>query len=378
MECKNCGKPLKDGDRFCGSCGARVEENRTVNSTQNPTSGYTFYEKFGPDATESMMKVVKSAVWLPSLISSSVSSADKIVYEKGIRKGDTIIKSFIITDRSLIFKGNEYSSDLLSVIVPVSKTEMKVSVSGEEIFLSIDKNDFLRLYNAIIRLNEKNKLVSKRQELLYAQSITTFLKEVYAIIRTLPVTFNEEKKFEKLYNYNEPVIVNDGAIISKENQQLLKNYEHAQIVLNDFYKKRNLFSEKYDFCKRGDNLKRIVNNMTESDNDLGVILQRLFNDEEEKSSYSAEDESGYLSDDSNDPNKHVVRDAVIVGAAIGVARKLFGKNRGRDGSLQEKPVLKDYYLTPACQQTPRSGHSSHSCAGCALAVQCKHAQQYGR
>ncbi len=276
------------------------------------------------------------------MISSTVSAADKIIYEKGMRKGDTIIKSFVITDRSIIFKGNEYSSDLLSVIVPISKTEMKVSVTGEEIFLSIDKKDFFRLYNAIIRLNEKNKLVSKRQELLYAQSITIFLKEAYTIIRTLPVTFSKEKKFEELYNCNKLVTVNDGALISEENQQLLKNYEHAQTVLNNFYKERNLFSEKFDFCKQADNLKRITDNMSESDNDLETILQNLFNNDKDKevnSSYSAEGESSHLSDDSDGAGKHLFRDALIAGAAIGVAGKLFGSSDS--GSSQTRKLLSE-------------------------------------
>ena len=42
MFCMNCGRELKEGTKFCSSCGARVEEeapNQGIEAQKMPTEG---------------------------------------------------------------------------------------------------------------------------------------------------------------------------------------------------------------------------------------------------------------------------------------------------------------------------------------------------
>ncbi len=63
MYCPKCGKPVNDNDRFCGACGAKLTHDNSKNNSsfQEQSGSYLFYEQFGPDATESLTRAVKSA-----------------------------------------------------------------------------------------------------------------------------------------------------------------------------------------------------------------------------------------------------------------------------------------------------------------------------
>lgn len=363
MYCHKCGKLLKDDVNFCDSCGTKVAVTKTTNNTQNQNSKYEFYEKFGPDSVKKALNVVKSAFWLPSLL----SSADKAYYEKGVRGGEIIVKSFAITDKSIIFKEKEYPSDVLSVIYPISKTEMKVSVSGKEISLFIEKADFLRLYNAVVRLNEKNRLVSTRQKLLYAYVLTVFLKEAYSVIHTLPVAFGNEDVFEELPKYSKAVIVNEGVYITDENKQMIQSYKYTQNKLNEFYKKTKLFSGGYDFCKRVDNLEIVINNISESDNDLDRIIKKLCEGVDTNSLSAVDDDNGYFNDKHDVIGKHMITAAFGVGVASAIAGKISGRgdfeSPAQDNSKKSQDKLKKCYFCPTSCPTGKNANSygKHKC-----------------
>lgn len=293
MYCPKCGKKVDDNAAFCSSCGAKIPSNKTDGTEgngignffskfvkQDKSQNYEMYEKFGSDVLETAAKIS----FTPTLLGMG---AGKLL-EKATYGNDKVLGNFVITDRSLIFKGNEYPCECMTAISPqavTSSNKVETSVNGERVYLKFDKEDRFRLYNAIIRLNTKIKLTSKRQELRYLVTISTFLQEANEVIKSLPVSFDGDNKYEEFDFWNEPVKINDGAILSEENKILIANYMNAQKELERFYREVNPI-EHAGHNRDLDVLKKLVNMMNESDNDVKAIIrkynEKLAQEEEER------------------------------------------------------------------------------------------------
>lgn len=380
LYCPKCGSLVNDNAAFCSSCGTKISANRTNDTNENGVGSffskfayqdqkqqYTIYEKFGPD----VLKTAAQISFAPTLIGMGV---EKLVQNATYGNGK-VIKNFVITDRSLIFKGNEYLCECMTIISPdIGSSDMlETSVNGEKIYLKFDKNDRFRLFNAIIRLNTKIHLTSKRQELRCLITICDFLKEANNVIKTLPISFDKDNKYSEFDFCNEPLKINDGAIINEENKVLIANYVNAQKELDKFYKEVNPI-EHVGHNRDLEVLKNLVAMMNESDSDIEEIIEK-YNEKlaqiEEKRKRREEEEqfkreSGYyeVREDVGDNGSFLKN---VAGMAIGTAigNKLSGNRRSNS-----EPKKKDYYLSMGCQRYGLNGKST--CAGCTLASVCSH------
>lgn len=388
MYCPKCGKKVDDNAAFCSSCGAKIPANNTNGAerkgfgsffskfaNQDQSQDYEMYEKFGPDILETAAKIS----FTPTLLGMG---AGKLL-EKATYGNDKVLGNFVITDRSLIFKGNEYPCECMTVISPqtvTSSNKVETSVNGEKVYLKFDKEDRFRLYNAIIRLNTKINLTSKKQELRYLVTISIFLQEANEVIKSLPVSFDGDNKYDEFDFCNEPVKINDGAILSKENKVLIANYMNAQKELERFYKEVNPI-EHAGHNRDVDVLKRLVSLMNESDNDVETIIrkynEKLAQEEEERKRREeearlrreAQANGEYYDDEDDGEDIGVSLLKGVAGIAIGTALgNKFSGNTGRNKNYSSVPQKKNYYATSGCQRTKLHGRSD--CSGCVLANQC--------
>lgn len=372
MYCPNCGNQIDDNALFCSSCGTKLTSNNNEKSfskggQQNQHEDYSIYEKFGED----MMKTALKMAFAPTLVGVGT---EKLI-QKTLRSEDTIIKSFVITDRSIIFKNNEYPYNCMTVIAPeaIYSKEVATSVNGKKIFLKYDKADKMRLYNAIIRLNEKINQTSERQKLQYVVTISLFLKEAYEKIVSLPVTFDKDNKYDEYDFYNEPVRINNGAMVSEENQILITNFSHAQEEMNRFYKEVNPI-EHAGHNRDFNVLIQLVEMMNESENDVRAVIirynERLQREEEARKRREEEErlrkESGYYDGIGYDSGSSGGFLRSMLSTAGGIA--LGNKISGNSGRSREKSQKKDYAWTSDCMK--RKGLTL-SCRGCRLAPYCK-------
>lgn len=386
MYCPNCGKKVDDNAAFCSSCGTKLSSNGAESketrdnnigsffskfTKKDQSQNYDMYEKFGPDILETAAK----ATFTPALLGFGAGK----VLQKMVHGDNTVVESFVITDRSIIFKGNEYPSDCMTVISPEiggSSKEVETSVNGEKIFLKYDKADKLRLYNAIIRLNTKINLASKRQMLRYLVTISLFLKDANEVIRTLPVSFDKDNKFDEFDYYNEPVMINAGAIVSEENQSLIANYTYAQKELNRFYKEVNPI-EHGGYNRECSVLMELVRMMNESDDDIVAVINKRNEiiarkkeeekrQEEEYQRRKAARAAGYYDDEDDGESFSDSLIKGVVGVAVGTA--LGNKISGNTGRKKDPgPRKKSYYATSGCIKTKRH---TMSCSGCRMIPYC--------
>lgn len=358
MYCPKCGKKVDDNAAFCSSCGAKIHSNKTGGTERNgignffskfvkqdQSQNYEMYEKFGSDVLETAAKIS----FTPTLLGMG---AGKLL-EKATYGNDKVLGNFVITDRSLIFKGNEYPCECMTAILPqtvTSSNKVETSVNGEKVYLKFNKEDRFRLYNAIIRLNTKINLTSKRQELRYLITISTFLQEANKVIKSLPVSFDGDNKYAEFDFWNEPVKINDGAILSEENKALIANYTNAQKELERFYKEVNPI-EHAGHNRDLDVLKELVNMMNEADNDVKAIIrkynEKLAQEEEERKRREeearlrreAQANGEYYDDEDDGEDLGVSLLKGVAGIAIGTAlgnRGLRKENRKQTQFMKEQ------------------------------------------
>lgn len=380
MYCPKCGKKVDDNAAFCSSCGAKIPSNKTGGTegngignffskfvNQDQSQDYEMYEKFGPDI---LATAVKATVAPTLLIGSGLM-------KKMVHGDDKVIKSFVITDRSLIFNGKEYPCECMTVFASTGSfsKEVETSVNGEKVFLKYGKEDKFRLYNAIIRLNTKIHPATKRQELRYLITIYEFLEEANKVITSLPVSFDKENKYEEFDFWNEPVKINEGAILNEENKVLIENYTNAQKELDKFYREVNPI-EHAGHNRDFDVLKKLVSMMNESDNDVQAIIrkynEKLAQEEEERARRAeearlrreAQENGEYYDDEDDGEDLGVSLLKGVAGIAIGTA--LGNKLSGNTGRKKDSgPRKKSYYGSTGCV---RKRHMS--CSGCRMIPYC--------
>ena len=365
MYCPKCGKKVDDNAAFCSSCGAKIPSNKTGGTegngignffskfvNQDQSQDYEMYEKFGPDILATAVK----ATVAPTLLMGSG------LMKKMVHGDDKVIKSFVITDRSLIFNGNEYPCECMTVFASTGSfsKEVETSVNGEKVFLKYGKEDKFRLYNAIIRLNTKIHLATKRQELRYLITIYEFLEETNKVITSLPVSFDKENKSEEFDYWNEPVKINEGAILSEGNKVLIANYTNAQKELDKFYREVNPI-EHAGHNRDFDVLKKLVSMMNESDTDVQAIIrkynEKLAQEEEERKRREeearlrreAQANGEYYDDEDDGEDLGTSFLKGVAGIAIGTALgNKFSGNTGRNKTSSSRRGKKDLMGSGSC------------------------------
>ncbi len=273
MFCKNCGAKLNDDSRFCGKCGTKV----SIDTTNNP------YTNYNPSNNISSQNYTTYEVFDSSdkLSSKIYKLADKLLAKMDAKTVN--VSNFIITDRSIIFNNNEYLFEEITVLSPYGTFVTNLSgdyighiytnINGIQYHFNCSKDKQLKLFFEAIKANDKIELNSRRQMLQYILMLCCFIFKADFKIRTLPVIYEEENKFDEFLAFNKRVKIKPNETISDEDRKLINDYTYIQEKLNDYYKTTNAIPNAGHNRHFGV-LAEIINYMTDSDTDTEEAIKK--------------------------------------------------------------------------------------------------------
>ena len=193
MNCKNCESQLKEEDKFCSICGAKIVKERV---TSKGLWGELIGTAFNWD--NNFFTSIKYLVIRPQEIISE--------YLKGTRKKFSNPFAFFAIGAALsLLVISQFTSDYIKIANVISQEELEIALDPEtqkEIDLKLQDKNISKEEKD--ELNEKERLIrsftAQKWTLKYYQLLSFILLPIYALIAFLV--------FGKPYNYGEHIVIN--------------------------------------------------------------------------------------------------------------------------------------------------------------------------
>lgn len=183
------------------------------------------------------------------------------------------IKSYIITDRSIIFNGAEYSYDYIGVFSPKGPSSIvEFEING--ITYSIDYNykDKYKVFYALVKANSYFNLYSLKDKLKYAHMAYRFLDQVNRTYQKVPyIGFDPELVFKEIW-YQKRMIDKTGEA-TDEQKFWIEKYNQVAQELDDYFKKENPIANK-GYNREPETLEKTIDLMSDFDTDMNEVVGR--------------------------------------------------------------------------------------------------------
>lgn len=290
------------------------------------------------------------------------------------------MRTYIITDKSIIIDGIEHPYKDMSVIYPTGEFEGKIFTKGchtnfgdievlinnikYKLYYSNDQEE--RLFYAAIKANEHLNPSTYRQKLQHILMMFAYLSLVSEILSTAPYAdFLKEAKFKEYNECNRYAFITSREQAGEIGQRLVSNYTYVQKALEDYFKK--IKATEIDCYHRiPSNLAKIVKIMSESDKNAAIAvakhneqlkqeaLQRQRQQEYERQL----EESGYY-DEPAPSGGGFLSHTISTAAGVVIGNKISDRSRKK-----QKPKVETarYMCSPGC----KFRYKEHGCYCCKL------------
>lgn len=281
MFCIKCGHKLIEGSNFCIKCGERVskvapnKENQSQTNTQ-----YSMYEVF--DYSNSNWKKVTEVhrSMSHSLAKLMYKNHPKLlnIYESGINNPSykTVYK-YVITDRSIILDDTEYPYEKLKVICPdKGGTSIEIKINDVKYALYQSNDNVIRLYHALMILNQVIRLNTLREKLQYIWMGYCLLDRIRKVIfkqSSIVCDKDNNKIYNELWTEYQSAYKSEDEQIDDYYKGLIIKYNYVSNVLNDFFKEENPIAD-VGYNRHPETLAKIIDIMTDSDTDMNKVVNR--------------------------------------------------------------------------------------------------------
>lgn len=280
MFCKNCGNPLRDGANFCGTCGQKVTATAETSCTEQTPSNntrYSMYEVFNfPES--SILKAGSGIFWglsnaiakvmyhnHPNALASYESFRDNQTYQS--------VRSYIITDRSIIISGTEFLYKDMMIFSPKSDMiTFKINDVTYSLISSLEERH--KVYYALFRANSSFPLLFPRTKLKYANMAYYFMNQVKWVYRKVPyITYDGNRVFNELWQTYQMKLVDKTGEATAEQRFWIEKYNQVAQMLDDFFKQENPICNN-GFNREPETLEKIINMMSDLETDMNAVVLR--------------------------------------------------------------------------------------------------------
>lgn len=284
MFCMKCGHKLIENSKFCINCGERILNAKadTCNSKNQDKTNvkYSMYEVFDYSNTNwkkaskvyrSMSDSLAKLMYKnhPDFLNSYESRVNNPSYK-------TIYK-YVITDRSIILEGTEYSYEQLKVICP-DKGGTSIDIKIEEVKYGLYRSneDIIRLYYSLMILNQVIRLNTLREKLQYIWMGYCLLDRIRKVIfkqSSIVCDKDNNKIYNELWTEYQSAYKSEDEQIDDYYKGLIIKYNYVSNVLNDFFKEENPIAD-VGYNRHPETLAKIIDIMTDSDTDMNKVVNR--------------------------------------------------------------------------------------------------------
>lgn len=282
MFCQNCGNQLKNDSNFCGKCGKKVTITVAEVSYNKQTipdnTRYTMYEVFNfPES--SILKAGSSVFWglsnamakilyhnHPKALSNYEDFRDNTTYRS--------IRSYIITDKSIILEGTEHFYKDMMIFSPKSYQYVTFKINDITYSLITKPEESHKVYYALFRANSNFPLLFPRTKLKYANMAYHFLKQVRWIYRNVSyITFDGNRVFNELWQTYQMKMIDRTGEATDEQKLWIDRYNQVAQQLDDFFKNERPISN--NGCNREpETLEKIIDIMSDLETDMNAVVLR--------------------------------------------------------------------------------------------------------
>lgn len=281
MFCKNCGNSLKEDSNFCGKCGqkvtATVEDINCTEQTAPDNTRYTMYEVFNfPES--SILKAGSSVFWGLSNAMAKVlyhNHPKALANYEDFRDNPTYrsIRSYIITDRSIIFEGVEHFYKDMMIFSP--KNVLVTFIINDITYSLISSlEETHKVYYALFRANSSFPLLFPRTKLKYANMAYHFLKQIKWVYRKVPyITYDGNIVFNELWETYQMKLIDKTGEATYEQKLWIDRYNQVAQQLDDFFKNERPISNN-GFNREPETLEKIIDMMSDLETDMNAVVLR--------------------------------------------------------------------------------------------------------
>ena len=258
MLCNRCGGQLKEGANFCGKCGQRVDGTIPDPTIAAPTTSNTEYTMYVPfNFQESIISKVFSAF----LGTDSNTGSYRIV------------RSYVITNKSIIINGTEFYYDDIQVFSPRNNMVcFKINNVTYSLYDSLQ--DRHKLFFALYRANNYFDKSTPRAKLQYINMGYYFLKQVKWVYRkVLYITFDGNRVFNELWQTYQMKMIDKTGEATDEQKFWIEKYNQVAQELDDYFKKENPIGNK-GYNRQPETLEKIIDLMSDFDTNMNEVVGR--------------------------------------------------------------------------------------------------------